>query len=302
MISCRTASFVLIQREQLRNEDGMSGVFLGLVSAVCWGTADFGARFATRTIGTWRTAFFMQLLSAVGLTALMLATGALAGTLRVPIAAAVLTVLSGLILYRAFEVGVLALVSPISASYAAFAVLLGILTGTRLSVQHGMGIVLALTGVALAATISGQQAVAARGAPTRGVTMAIGASIGFGFAFWIFGAHVAPVLGGIAPVWIVRVTAVPLLGLLALPARQSLTFPAPRAWVMVSGIAVLDTFGYIFNLLGLATRDTAIVNVMGSLFSTVTVILAWLFLRERLHGRQLAGLALIFAGIILVSG
>ncbi len=36
------------------------GLILGLTGAVCWGIADFAARFASRRVGAYRTLFFMQ--------------------------------------------------------------------------------------------------------------------------------------------------------------------------------------------------------------------------------------------------
>ena len=37
------------------------GILFGLATALCWGSADFCARFATRSIGTFRTMLYMQL-------------------------------------------------------------------------------------------------------------------------------------------------------------------------------------------------------------------------------------------------
>ena len=42
-------------------------------------------------------------------------------------------------------------------------------------------------------------------------------------------------------------------------------------------------------------------QVIGSLFSAVTVFLAWIVLRERLERTQWLGIFLIFIGIVLVS-
>jgi len=41
--------------------------------------------------------------------------------------------------------------------------------------------------------------------------------------------------------------------------------------------------------------------VLASLYGAVTVILAWIFLREKLERSQWLGIILIFAGIVLVS-
>ncbi len=39
------------------------GILLGLLAALCWGSADFLVRYSTHLIGTYRTLFFMQFIS-----------------------------------------------------------------------------------------------------------------------------------------------------------------------------------------------------------------------------------------------
>ena len=53
--------------------------------------------------------------------------------------------------------------------------------------------------------------------------------------------------------------------------------------------------------LGITVSLTAVVSVISSLFSAVTVLMAWVFLRERLARWQWAGVGAILVGIVLVS-
>ena len=64
---------------------------------------------------------------------------------------------------------------------------------------------------------------------------------------------------------------------------------------------MLDTAAFVFNNAGLHTGQVSVVSVLASLYGAVTVVLAWIFLRERLDLSQWLGIALIFAGIVLVS-
>jgi drug/metabolite transporter (DMT)-like permease len=86
-----------------------------------------------------------------------------------------------------------------------------------------------------------------------------------------------------------------------MPTRQSLRLPAWPVWRLIIGVGVLDTSAYVANTIGFATHQVAVVSVLASLFSTVTVMLAWLFLRERLRWNQWLGIISIFIGIALVS-
>src|SRR5258708_17502219 len=136
-----------------------SGILLGVATAVSWGSADFLARFATRTLGSLRAVFWMQALGAVFVTILLLCAhdsghlfdgsgwqpwgwGMLAGAINT---------FAMLALYRAFEIGKLSLVGPVSASYPALTVVLSLLSGEHLSLPHAAGIVAALAGVLLVA-------------------------------------------------------------------------------------------------------------------------------------------------------
>src|SRR5215472_171154 len=134
-----------------------SGAVLGVLTAVSWGSADFLARFATRTLGTLRAVFWMQAWGAIFVTVLLLfsrdwghlfdgsgwrpwAWGVVAGAINT---------FAMLALYRAFEIGKLSLVGPISASYPALTVVLSLLSGEHLSATRWLGILAAIAGVFL---------------------------------------------------------------------------------------------------------------------------------------------------------
>lgn len=283
------------------------GGILGLLAAIGWGSADFLARYATRYIGSYRTLFFIQFIGLAGLSVVMFATGSLQSLSRLTGdiwiwmgLAALLYTGSTLALYRAFEVGKLALVSPIAASYAALTTLLAFVSGEQLSQLHVLGISLALVGVLLAVIpqASGTEKSKTR---ARGIGWAIGAAIGLGLTFWILGFHITPTLGGITPIWLLRLVAPVLLMLGARPLEQSLELPPCPVWKYLIGIGLLDTGAFVANALGFTLAQVSLVSVLGSLFSAVTVLLAWFVLHEQLFWRQWLGIGTIFLGIFLVN-
>src|SRR5579871_2084873 len=135
------------------------GIFLGIFSALSWGTSDLLARFSTRKIGTFRTMLYMQLLGCVLLTLVMPWLGgwtAFTGPhgLRAGlfgVAAGLLNTCSTLALYRSFEVGKMSVVAPLSASYPVLTMLLSALTGERLTAARLAGILLTIFGAVLVA-------------------------------------------------------------------------------------------------------------------------------------------------------
>ena len=293
------------------------GILLGLTAALCWGAADFFARYATRIVGTYRTLFFMQFFGVVLLSVYVLVSGTWHRLLLVggwqtwlwTLIAIALNIISSLALYRAFEVGVLTIVSPIAASYAAVTVLLAVLAGEVISQVHGIGIAASLVGVVLAATpISWNfgTKIQASYVPrtsrwTNGIGLAILASLGYGVAFWLFGFRVTPVLGGILPVWLVRL-ATPCVLLVCAPlTHQNMRIPRGRVWWYLIGVGILDTAAFVAATVGYTTAQVSIVSVLASLFSAVTVLLAWLFLHDRLQWNQWFGVGIIFVGVALVN-
>src|SRR5215470_3473197 len=136
-----------------------NGVVLGIATAVSWGASDFIARFAIKTAGSVRALFGVQFWGAVFLAILLFFTGdwghLFDGSGWQPwawgILAGTINTCAMLALYRAFAVGKLAVVAPISASYPALTVLLSTLSGERFSVYRALGILAAFTGVLLVA-------------------------------------------------------------------------------------------------------------------------------------------------------
>ncbi|GAC1666883.1 MAG: DMT family transporter [Ktedonobacteraceae bacterium] len=294
------------------------GILLGLTAALYWGSADFFTRYATRLVGTYRTLFFMQFFGVVLLSLLVALTGTWHLLLTIgwqtwlwTLIAIALNIVSSLALYRAFEVGVLTIVSPIAASYAAITVLLAVLAGEVISQVHGVGIAASLVGVVLAATpITWKLRAKSRASAlqtartaswTSGISLAIMASLGYGIAFWLFGFRVTPVLGGILPVWLVRLVTSCVLLLFAPVTHQDISIPRGRIWWYLTGVGILDTAAFLAATVGYTTAQVSIVSVLASLFSAVTVLLARLFLHDRLQWNQWFGVGIIFVGVALVN-
>ena len=291
-------------------------IFLGLTAAVCWGVADFCARFAARRIGAFRTLLFMQLFGFVAMTVFLESAGGISPTAsgwrpwELAAVAGVLNTIGSLSLYYAFQIGVMSIVAPISSSYPAITVALAFFSGERLRPLRSVGLGLTIVGVILAATSfatlnstnrNSSEAFPSRARLSRGVSWAIVAAIGFGFMFWFLGFHVVPVTGSAFSVWMIRLSTLTTLALVAAPARQTLKAPGGKVWWLLLVVGIADTAAFVANNAGLGTGHVSLVSVLASLYSAVTVLLSWIVLRERLERSQWLGIALIFAAIVLVS-
>ena len=292
------------------------GILLGLVTALCWGSADLFARFATRRIGTFRTMLYMQLCGFCLLTLVMPRLGGWGrlfdGSGWQPwawgILAGVLNTSSTLALYRSFEIGKLSIVAPISACYPVLTMLLSALTGERLTPLRLFGLVLTIVGVILVArgeqTSDDANPIDEQTRPAKkhlGVGWALFSAFGFGIMFWLLGLKVVPLLGGSPSVWVIRLTSVVATALVILAARQSKALPLRRDMPLLLGVGLLDTSAYVFNNYGMLHEQTSVVSVLASLYGAVTVALAAVILREKVSASQWLGIVAIFIGIILIS-
>src|SRR6266581_2046137 len=137
------------------------GILLGLLTALTWGGADFIARFSTHRIGALRSMLYMQLTGFLLLSFLLPALGGWGhladGSGWQPWAwgflAGCLNAMAGLALYRAFEIGKMAVVAPLSASYPALTLLLSWMTGERLSAVRTVWMIRLTSTVLTAAVI-----------------------------------------------------------------------------------------------------------------------------------------------------
>src|SRR6266403_431431 len=163
------------------------GILLGVLTALTWGGSDFLARFATERMGTLRTLLYMQFIGFILLTLALpwlggwghladgsgwqpWAWGALAGCVNA---------VSTLGLYRSFEIGKMAVVAPLSASYPVLTVTLSLLSGEHLSAARATGIACTMIGVLLVA--AGEKAPDANDAEAlRRNTRAISLGMGLG--------------------------------------------------------------------------------------------------------------------------
>jgi drug/metabolite transporter (DMT)-like permease len=293
------------------------GILLGLLTALSWGSSDFLARFAVRRIGSLRTTLYMQLAGLALLTIFLpwiggwghlfdgsgwqpWAWGSLAG---------VLNGISTLSLYRSFEVGKLAVVAPLSASYPALTVAIAVFAGEHLTAMRAAGITLILLGVIVVVRgeaepeqPSGRSGTTFGKKAVTGIGAALVSAAGFGVLFWLLGNRVVPRVGFASAVWMIRLTSSALTALVVLAMKQPVSLPRKDSvsiWLV--GMGLLDTGAFVLNNLGMQLEQVSVVSVLASLYGAVTVLLSTVVLREKLSRWQWLGIAAIFAGIALIS-
>ncbi|NNJ13278.1 DMT family transporter [Chloroflexales bacterium ZM16-3] len=275
------------------------GIIFGLLAALGWGSGDFLISRVTRVIGPTQAMLYIQLVGIAAIGALLIVRRDLPPTdlwaWEIGIAANLFNLGGTLLLYRAFSIGSLSIVSPIAASFAVVTIPLALLGGERPGALALVGAALVVGGVVVVSRGHGEAA-----GPPRGVPEAIGAAGFIGLYFWAVG-FATPLLGIAWPVLIGRViTLLAAIGIML--ARRTRLAPMPTGlWPTAIAAALLDTAAFVFYNMGIATGYVSVVSALASIFSAVTVLLAWFFLRERLRMVQWAGVAGLIVGVFLAS-
>jgi drug/metabolite transporter (DMT)-like permease len=137
-----------------------------------------------------------------------------------------------------------------------------------------------------------------QGLPLRPVLLALGAALGFGTAltFMTIGSETSSLLTMVT----MRATTFVVSGFIFLK-RKNLGGVTAKDLPLLVAIGISDFLANL--LLGVATTKglVSLAMVLGSLYPIATALLAYLFLKERLHKAQYVGIALAVTGVALIS-
>jgi drug/metabolite transporter (DMT)-like permease len=204
--------------------------------------------------------------------------------------------------YRAFEIGKLSLVAPITSGFAVVTAILALLTGERPNPLALGGALLLIIGVLLVTSQHRDSGESNETGSLGGVPEAIAAAFAYGIVFWALD-FVVPTLGPVWPLAALRAIALLCLFAVFLILRPSLPDRVDKNGLVWSaiGVAAADTGAWISFAAGTQSADVAIVTALASLYSAVAILYGLIFLRERLLHIQWLGVGLILMGVLLVG-
>jgi uncharacterized membrane protein len=311
----------------------MLAVLLALASAAGFGGSDYAAGLAARRASVIRVTILAEAVSVVFLILVLPLAGLRAPSLASlgwGAAGGLSGGLGALALYAGFRHAAFSVVGPLSAIGAAgFSVLAGLLLGERPGMLAMIGIALALpaiVGVSASpgsaspgspgggspgkssagpagpdAEGSGQAGPARSGHHAAGVTWGLAA--GAGFAVLFIALNRAGAGSGLWPVAAAQVAALIAVAVLGAATGQALLPPKRARWLAtLTGLA--GAAGTILYFYATHAGLLAVTAVLTSLYPAVTIVLARVFLGERLTAIRLAGLCLAAAsvGLIAIAG
>lgn len=274
-------------------------------AALAFGFGDYAAAMATRRVGVVRTSIGMQTISLGGFAIAL----ALLGRWPVPtpelvgygVVLGLIGVTSAAALYRALALGPIAVVSPVVASYAAFAVvLIVIFLGERLTGGQALAITATFVGVVVASTDVGELR-RTLGRPSEGVRFGLIAT--FGFAVWaVLYAIAVRSTDGLGMILWLRASSVLALVVFVMVRRTPLAPLRDRGVLgLMLIIGLLDTGANVLLSLGIAAGFASFVMTGSGAYPLIPALLAILVLRERLAPNQYLGVAVLVAGLVALG-
>ena len=267
---------------------------LGLAAAASFGTADFcGGISAKRThvFGVLTAARFCGLVVVVALAAITEEPWPSARSLAWACAAGVVGGLALPAFYKALAIGKMGIGAPVtSVLAAAVPVIVAAFTqGLPRPIQVA-GLLLALAALWLISRPDGK-------IRSEGLGLALFAGLGFG-AFLVF-IHLAGMEGVYWPMATMLGSSLVLSAIILIAQRGSL--PGPGALLVVVTAGFLDTFGNVFFVLASKYGRLDVAAILSSLYPAVTVMLAWLFLKEQITRLQTAGMTAALVAVPLIT-
>jgi len=273
-------------------------IIYGIASAGAWGAADFIGGLASKRTSPYRVLFLAEIAGLIPFTALALFTREpLPSTADMLLGAgsSLLGLTGLLILYRALADGQMTIAAPVSALFAALVpVVFGffMLGAPPLATLLGFGFAFA------AVWFISQTGTANWHVRLADLRLPLLSGIFFGLYFIVI--HQATLNAFFWPLVAARCAGIVAFGLYALIRRQP-ALPPRDVWGFCLINGVIDIGGNAFYILSAQTGRIDVAAVLGALYPASTVLLAWIFLKERLTWLQAFGVLLAFMAIVLFT-
>ena len=278
----------------------MFSIIYGLASALTWGAADYCGGLAGRKAKPYQAVLLGE---AVGLAALLViaflsseAPPGWSAWLMCAIAGS-MGVLGLLLFFQAMAKGKMSIAAPVSALTAA---ILPVIVGSSLEGFPGIftmaGFALALAAIwFISQPDGGPKSLRLRLADLKLPILA-----GFGFGIYFILLHRGSQDGFFWPMVSSRLAGVVTMVIYTLATRQSF-LPSAPVWPLIILNGILDVTGNGFYILAGQAGRMDVAAVLASLYPASTVLLAGLFLHERLNRLQLLGILAALVAIVLMT-
>jgi drug/metabolite transporter (DMT)-like permease len=291
-------------------------ILLGLATSLVYGFADFFGALASKRLKPVVVTFWSGIsgLSLLLTASLFIGADFTASSIWFGLLGGLASAFAMSCLYAALAIGPISILSPLSAVVMAIVpMIVGFIQGDRFSWLGWVALGGILVSVVLVGFVPGEDV---RLPSAKGLFLGLGAGIGMGAVLLALAA--SPQDSGLASAAVLRAVSASLLGiyLLVVFGRARLK-PQPATpgaadtsgtsnaskliWLAILATGLLDSSANVFFTLASRSGSLSVVAVLTALYPLGTIILARIFLKERIARTQLVGILLALSASALLA-
>jgi len=281
------------------------GVLLAFLSAVLWACSDFIiARLIKKGESPEKVFFYSQLIGTIALAIVYFAFFSNPANLTQDLVlmlllAGFLNVISYLLFYKGIQVGNLSIISPISSCWVVVTVVLGMLfLNEQVSLLEGLGIMICIAGILLTSFKFRDLIIAKFMNPYNGANFAVMAALSWGILF-VFIGILNSQLGWFLPILIIRAASLVFASIYMGAAKKGISLSISLVPALLF-IAVFDAFAFVAYSLAISSSYTVMVAPVAATYPLIVILLARVFLKEKLGISQKIGIGLALLGVFLL--
>ena len=277
----------------------MFTIVLGFATSLVYGFADFFGALGSKHIKPVVVTFWSGLsgLSLLLTASLFMGADFSANSILCGVIGGIASAFAMTCLYAALAIGPISILSPLSAVVMAIVpMIIGFAQGDRFSLWGWLALGAILVAVVLVGFVPGDDV---RLPSLKGLLLGIGAGIGMGAVLLALAA--APKESGLASPAILRAVSATLLGIFMLVtirrgrsegAAGKGSKVSTKIWLAVIATGFLDSSANVFFTIASRQGSLSVVSVLTALYPLGTIILARIFLKEKIARSQMFGIVL----------
>jgi uncharacterized membrane protein len=282
--------------------DISQGIVFGIVSMLSWGCSDFFVAKSARKTDPFKAFLWSQTIALTLMFPIFFKFFEVpkftASIIGLVLASGVLTVIANWSFYKALRVGKVAIVMPVESCWAVVTVFLSIaLLNEVLTTLQISGVIFAIGGAVLV-SFKWKDIIKLKNR-AKGVNYAVVAAAAYGADFILIDMMTEKI-GWFLPILLIGIVTAIYLLIYSRIEKIDISFPKNAA-IFIALVGLLDTVAYLAYSLGVTSEYGSIVAPIGAASPAVSVILARIFFRERIHSNQQIGVVSVLIGLFLLS-
>lgn len=271
-----------------------------------WGIYDFLGGVFSKQVGSFKSLFWSQL---AGLISILFLTFVLQTEIYIPVLAIILSPVASIVysagylfFFKGFEKGNVSIIAATMNLWAVFTILFAFLfMGQRLTTTQSIGVFMIIAGATLAAIDWGSLG-KQRLRLSLGVKEAIWGALFFGM-FWNISEIISEEIGWLWTTLLVKFGIAIFLLIFSFAANQEIRLVngSTKTKYVVLFMGVIEVCAVALVNYGLTIGDAILITPIASALSIVTIMLAVLFLKDRVSRFQGFGVCVAIVGIIATA-